>query len=108
MAERGRPEGAQGGTRETSPSARRDPGDAVPPGVAVSDEREEESGRSAAERDPGDAVPPGVAPLEPPEPTGRTAACWRSCATFRAAAVDREGGGRALPRACGRPCTRGC
>jgi hypothetical protein len=41
----------------------------VPPGVAVSDEREEESGRSAAERDPGDAVPPGVAPLEPPEPT---------------------------------------
>jgi hypothetical protein len=69
MAERGRPEGAQGGSREASPSARRDPGDAVPPGVAVSDEREEESGRSAAERDPGDAVPPGVAPLEPPEPT---------------------------------------
>jgi hypothetical protein len=25
--------------------------------------------RSSAGRDPGDAVPPGVAPLDPPEPT---------------------------------------
>ena len=43
-----------------------DPGDAVPPGVAVGPR----NGRADRDRDPGDAVPPGVAPQDPPEPTG--------------------------------------
>jgi len=66
MATHERP-GEAGEQRETRPAAARDPGDAVPPGVAGGDDREE--GRRGAERDPGDAVPPGVAPLEPVELT---------------------------------------
>jgi hypothetical protein len=53
---------------ELSTEATRDPGDAVPSGVAGARGEEPERSEGAA-RDPGDAVPPGVAPLEPPELT---------------------------------------
>jgi hypothetical protein len=53
---------------ELSTKARRDPGDAVPSGVAGASGEEPEGSEGAA-RDPGDTVPPGVAPLEPPEPS---------------------------------------
>ncbi len=48
--------------REAASTTTRDPGVAGPgPG--------DDGAGSSAGRDPGDAVPPGVAPLEPPEPT---------------------------------------
>lgn len=68
MAGRGRAEGAQDRPEALPAEADRDPGDAVPPGVAEAGGGEQ-GGRSGAGRDPGDAVPPGVAPLEPPELT---------------------------------------
>ena len=64
MATRERP-GEAGERRETRPAAARDPGDAVPPGVAGGDDREE--GRRGAERDPGGALEALTATFEGPE-----------------------------------------